>query len=244
MRLDLYLVHKGLYPTRALAQESIKEGKVQVLVLKGWRVVKKPSFLTEDNQEVKVDDEKFFWVSRAAKKIQGAFQALKVSVKGKSVLDLGQSTGGFTQFFLESGAKRVTGVDVGRDQLHESLKSDERVEFYEGRDARDLSFLDDHKFEFFSADLSFISLLKVAPEILRLLSPQQIEGMFLVKPQFEVGKANIGKGGIVKDRESFLLCQKMVLEGLEEMGYKVLNYVPSRVRGKDGNQEFICHVST
>ena len=243
MRLDVFLVERGFYPTRAYAQESIKLGKVKVLLNNSWRVITKPGFSIEDDQEVDVATDEVQWVSRAAKKIQGAFDLFKLDVSDMCVLDLGQSTGGFTQFFLHKGAKSVTGVDVGRDQLHESLRQDNRVVYYEGKDARDLLFLEGQKFQFFSADLSFISLLKVAPELIRLLSGQNVEGLFLVKPQFEVGRAKVGKGGIVKDWESFLECQKMTLEGLENLGYKVLNYVPSDLRGRDGNQEFICHVT-
>lgn len=244
MRLDLYLVEKGFYPTRTQAQESVKAGRVEVFISNEWRVIKKPSFSLESPQNVKIEQQEKNWVSRAAKKIKGAFETLEINVENKSVLDLGQSTGGFTQFFLHNGAQKVVGVDVGKDQLHESLRSDSRVVFYEGKDARDLSFLKGEEFHFFSADLSFISLLKVAPELKRLLGDKSVEGLFLVKPQFEVGKTNIGKGGIVKDREAFIQCQKMILEGLENLGYKVLDYLPSQVRGKDGNQEFICFVTT
>ena len=365
MRLDLYLVKNGFYPSRGLAQESIKEGKVKVLVgEEEWKTIKKLNFSikpeccesehheserhgpehhgsehhgserhgserhgperhgsehhgsehhgsehhgsehhgserhgserhgserklkNKTKQRIDVEIQERFWVSRAAQKIQGAFSSLDLSVKDKIILDLGQSTGGFTQFFLHEGALKVIGLDVGKDQLHESLRSDHRVEFYEGQDARNLSFLKGRKIHFFAADLSFISLLKVAPEIKSLFQEVSqktsqeasveglsvegssveglsvegssveglsvegssveglsVEGLFLVKPQFEVGKNNIGKGGIVKDREAFIFCEKMILEGLEDLGFKVLNYLPSQVKGKNGNQEFICHVA-
>jgi len=244
MRLDLYLVDKNFYPTRALAQESIKAGKVKLFLLNKWRVIKRPGFVVPKEVVVETQKDDVFWVSRAAKKIEGAFESLKLNVNEQVVLDLGQSTGGFTQFFLHKGARKVVGLDVGRDQLHESLKVDPRVEFYENKDARDLSFLKGEEFSFFSADLSFISLLKVAPELYRFFEKSSVRGLFLVKPQFEVGKSNIGRGGLVKDPKILLECQKMVLEGLEDIGYKILDYLPSKVRGKDGNQEFICFVST
>jgi 23S rRNA (cytidine1920-2'-O)/16S rRNA (cytidine1409-2'-O)-methyltransferase len=243
MRLDLYLVENNFYPTRAISQEAIRDGRVSLFIKGSWKVVQKPSFIVEKTVEIKVQEEEI-WVSRAAKKIQGAFNAFQLDLRGKNVLDIGQSTGGFTQFFLKQGASKVVGVDVGKDQLHESLRKDSRVECFEGTDARDLAFLAGREFHFFSADLSFISLLKVAPELKRVFGNRRIPGLFLVKPQFEVGRSNIGKGGIVKDREILISCEKMVLEGLENLGYKILDYVPAQVRGKDGNQEFICFVTT
>ncbi len=243
MRLDVYLVKNNFYPTRAIAQESIKNGCVQLKINNAFKIVKKPGILVDDFCELSVKEETF-WVSRAAKKIESAFSLLDLDVKDKYVLDLGQSTGGFTDFFLNQGASKVIGVDVGKDQLHEKLRDDPRVECFEGHDARDLSFLDSQKFDFFSVDLSFISLLKVAPEIKRFFGEASVDGVFLVKPQFEVGKVNVDKGGIVKKWQVFIDCQKMIIEGLEGMGFRVLNYIPSQIRGKNGNQEFICHVCT
>lgn len=244
MRLDLHLVEKNFYPSRGIAQDSIKEGKVSVLVSGEWKIITKAGFSIDKHTKIKVQEESVFWVSRAAKKIAGAVESLNLCLKDRTVLDLGQSTGGFTQFFLHKGAASVVGVDVGKDQLHQSLREDNRVEFYEELDARHLSCLEGRSFDFFSADLSFISLLKVAPELKRLLGEQSVEGLFLVKPQFEVGRENVGRGGLVKEPVLLLECQKMVLEGLENLGYKVLDYLPSEVRGKDGNQEFICFVTT
>lgn len=243
MRLDLYLVKEAFYPTRVLAQESIKSGQVKVLVRGEWTVVTKTSFVTDTQTKVQVDSNQTLWVSRAAKKLKGAIEDLDIDVRGQKILDLGQSTGGFTQVFLHFGAKQIVGVDVGHGQLHKSLLEDERVLSFEGQDARDLSFLEAHDFDFFSADLSFISLLKVAPEIKRVFGSKKLRGLFLVKPQFEVGRKKVGKGGLVKEPQALLECQKNVLEALEDLGYKILNYLPSRLRGKDGNQEFICFVS-
>jgi len=242
MRLDVYLVKNNFYPTRAIAQESIKNGRVQVKINDAFKIIKKPGIIVDEFCKVEVEDETF-WVSRAAKKIESAFSLLDIDVEAMHVLDLGQSTGGFTDFFLKQGALKVTGVDVGKDQLHKKLRDDPRVECFEGRDARDLSFLKDHNFEFFSVDLSFISLLKVAPEIKSFFGEKSVSGVFLVKPQFEVGKVNVDKGGIVKKWQVFIDCQKMIVEGLEGMGFRVLNYIPSQIRGKNGNQEFICHVN-
>ena len=243
MRLDVYLVKNNFYPTRAIAQESIKNGRVQIKINETFKTVKKPGILVDESCGIVIEDEAF-WVSRAAKKMESAFSLLDLDVKDLCVLDLGQSTGGFTDFFLKQGALKVTGVDVGKDQLHKKLRDDPRVECFEGRDARDLSFLKSQKFEFFSVDLSFISLLKVAPEIKSFFGEESVNGVFLVKPQFEVGRSNVDKGGIVKKWQVFIDCQKMIVQALEGMGFRVLNYIPSQIRGKNGNQEFICHVST
>ena len=244
MRLDHFLVEKKIFKSRTQAQEAIKNGLVSVFINKNWIVQKKTSFICSEATKIKCDTSDFNWASRAGLKLERALKHLKLNLNGKTALDVGQSTGGFTDVLLSLGVKKVIGVDVGKDQLDEKLRADARVVFYENQDARDLSCIKNQVIDFFSVDLSFISLLKVAPEIHSKLHKDEVKGLFLVKPQFEVGRSLIGKGGLVKASEVHLQCEKNIIEGLEAIGFKVLDYFPSGLKGKDGNQEFFCFVST
>lgn len=243
MRLDHYLVEKNFFKSRTQAQEAIKKGKVSVLIDKAWTLQKKPSFICSVDTQIKCDSSEFHWVSRAGLKLERALKHLKLNLNEQVALDVGQSTGGFTEVLLSKGVKKVFGVDVGKDQLDEKLRADKRVVFHQNQDARDLSCIKNQDIDFFSVDLSFISLLKVAPEIHATLKERSVRGLFLVKPQFEVGRSLIGKGGLVKPSEVHLQCEKNVIKGLEAIGFKVLDYFPSGLKGKDGNQEFFCFVS-
>lgn len=244
MRLDHYLVKKHFFKSRTQAQEAIKKGVVFVFINNSWQTQKKPSFICDEETRVKFDDSEFHWVSRAGLKLERALNHLKLNLKDQIALDIGQSTGGFTEVLLSHGVSKVFGIDVGKEQLVEKLRKDERVVFFENQDARDLQCIKDQKINFFSVDLSFISLLKVAPEIYSALKNEKTSGLFLVKPQFEVGRPFVGKGGLVKASNVHLQCEKSIIEGLEAIGFKVLDYFPSGLKGKDGNQEFFCFVST
>ena len=244
MRLDHYLVEKKFFKSRTQAQEAIKKGRVQVLIENSWIVQTKPSFICNETTQTKCDTSEFNWSSRAGLKLEKALKHLKLNLCQQVALDIGQSTGGFTDVLLNSGVKKVFGVDVGKNQLDEKLRKDDRVTFYENQDARDLSCIKSITIDFFTVDLSFISLLKVAPEIHSILNLNKTRGLFLVKPQFEVGRSLIGKGGLVKASEVHLQCEKNIIVGLENIGFKVLDYFPSDLKGKDGNQEFFCFVST
>ncbi len=207
-RLDQALVELKLSRSREQSKELIKKGLITV----GGKTVLKPSFLCSLDDDIKkIDSGEIEWVSRSGGKLAGALKQLKISLEGRICLDVGQSTGGFTQAMLSSGAQKVVGVDVGRDQLAESIKSDERVVCFESMDARDLSQIKGQfEFDFFAVDLSFISVLKVLEglkETLKIGTP----GFFLIKPQFEVGKKFVKKGGLVLDPLVHLDCQKNVL---------------------------------
>lgn len=245
MRLDQFLVHKSLFPNRSRAKDFISQGGVEVRDQHGdWRVILKSNFTCSDQTEVRLlENLASFWVARSGLKLDDALERLRLDVSGKTCLDLGQSTGGFTQSLLKRSAYKVVGVDIGKDQLVPDLKKDERVVFFEGVDAREILFLDEtYKFDLVVADLSFISILKVLPPLLSL-DLAGAKALILIKPQFEVGKEAVGKSGLVQSAELQLGCQKTIFNALNKMSVEVLDYFPSTVKGKNGNQEFICYFS-
>lgn len=235
MRADLYLVEHGHFDTRARAQAAIAAGKVSA----NGVVVTKPSQKIADGAEI-VAEAAHPWVSRAALKLVAGLDAFGVDPADRVCLDVGASTGGFTEVLLSRGARHVYAVDVGRDQLHPSLQADRRVTSLEATDARSLAP------EVFSeppslvvCDASFISLLKVIARPLALSAPSATL-MALIKPQFEVGKALIGKGGLVKDvqaRDDAVAAVRAGLEGLE--GFSVGAIIDSPIDGGDGNKEYL-----
>lgn len=243
MRLDQFLVDKELVRSRSQAKDYILKGSVELKDHQGdWRVVLKPNYKCSDSTEVRlIAGEDATWVARSGLKLDTALERLGISVKEAVCLDLGQSTGGFTQSLLKRGAFKVVGVDIGHDQLAGELKSDERVVLYEGTDAREIAFLkNDFKFDFIAADLSFISFLKVLPVIVEVALAGS-EVLVLYKPQFEVGKEALGRTGLVQSSSLQLSCQKALFDDLNRCSVEVLDYFPSAVKGKNGNQEFICH---
>jgi len=245
MRLDQFLVHKNLVRSRSQAKEFIANGSVEIKDHHGdWRLIKKSNFTCGDQTEVRIlESEDVTWVARSGLKLDGALSRLNIDVSNLCCLDLGQSTGGFTQSLLKRGAEKIVGVDIGHAQLAAELREDERVVFFEGTDAREVSFLKkDYNFQFIAADLSFISILKVLPAILDVAS-KGAQVLVLLKPQFEVGKEALGRTGLVLSSELQLSCQKMLFDALNIGSVEVLDYFPSSVKGKNGNQEFICYFS-
>ena len=236
MRIDLYLAEKGLAPSRSKAKEYIDSGKV---FLNG-APVKKAGLEVTGTEDIRVMDADKF-VSRAGRKLEAALEIFGIDVTDLSALDLGASTGGFTDCLLQRGAKRVIALDVGRDQLDTRLREDDRVFVMENTNARDI-FPEDLPFlpDIITTDLSFISQTLVYPAVARVLE----KGYFisLVKPQFEAGRENIGKGGIVKDKDGKI--KKAVLEKIEkaasENGLLLLKTAPSPIAGGDGNTEYLA----
>jgi len=232
MRLDLLLVQRGIAETRSKAQDLIKRGVVR---LRG-RTDVKPGL--EVSVEVPIEVlEKQSYVARSAWKLLAALDYFALSPAGRTCLDVGASTGGFTEVLLERGAARVFAVDVGRDQLHPSLRADTRIASWESVDARTLTA---ERFpapiEAVTCDVSFISLLKVLPPVLPLAGIGAWL-VALVKPQFEAGRALIGKGGIVKDEAAKRTAVERVVDCIEAGGWTVLGTLPSPVKGQDGNEE-------
>ncbi|WP_373035999.1 TlyA family RNA methyltransferase [Sulfurimonas sp.] len=229
MRLDNYLVQNALSETRTKAQDIIKEGLVSV----NGKVTTKSSLRIEDGYEVSVGEHKEY-VSRSAHKLSLFLQELKLDVKDKVALDIGSSTGGFTQVLLECGIKEVSAVDVGRDQLHKSLLEDERVFSHESCDIRE--FKSNKIFDIVVSDVAFISLLNIIDDIDRLASEKII---LLFKPQFEVGReAKRDKHGVVTDEKAILKAMIRFEDAAKLKGWKLIMKSPSKLTGKEGNLEY------
>lgn len=236
MRLDLLLVERGLAPSRARAQAEIKAGRVQVRGV----VAAKPSQEFAVDTEVTLDEPAVPYVSRAGLKLAHALDQFGIPSKDKMVLDVGASTGGFTDVVLTRGATRVYAVDVGRDQLSQKFKTDPRVISLEGQDARTLTkeqIAD--PIDLVVCDVSFISATKVLAHACQFAT-QQARLVVLVKPQFEVGRDAIGKGGIVKDADARAKSIETVSAAITDMsGWSVTGCVESPIAGGSGNVEFL-----
>ncbi|MEQ1683138.1 MAG: TlyA family RNA methyltransferase [Burkholderiaceae bacterium] len=244
MRADQLLLQRGLAPTRSAAQRLIDAGGVRWHGPKGWAVPRKAGEdLPEDCRIEVTDDAELRFVSRGGLKLDAALLHCKLDVKGSNCLDVGQSTGGFTDALLQRGAERVVGIDVGRAQLSPALAADARVQLFEGLNARDVSGsafeleTEEHSFDIVVADVSFISLTHVLPTIARYLAPAG-RALLLVKPQFELQPVDIGKGGLVKDEAAYPRVEQRIRETCAGLGLTVLAYFASSIDGGDGNREF------
>ena len=244
MRADQLLLQRGLAPTRSAAQRLIERGGVRWMGPSGWAVPRKSGEdLPEDCELDITDDAELRFVSRGGLKLDAAMTRCSVIATGKACLDVGISTGGFTDVLLQRGASRVVGLDVGRDQLNASLRDDARVQLHEGLNARDVTgsaFEAEeaaHGFEIVVADVSFISLTFLLPTIARYLAAGG-DAVLLVKPQFELQPIDIGKRGIVKDDSAYPRVEQRIREACAEHGLAVRDYFASAVDGGDGNREF------
>ena len=250
MRADQLLVERGLAASRSQAQRLIAAGVQWRNPLHTWQRIEKNGVLLSPDCELQLlDDAESRYVSRGGLKLAGAIAATGVEVQGLRCLDIGQSTGGFTDCLLQHGAAQVVGVDVGHAQLHDALRHDSRVVCLEKINARTLnaddSPLRQHTpqggFDLLVADLSFISLTLVLP-VLATLMQAHTRALLLVKPQFELQPADIGKGGLVKDPASYALVQQRLTSACEQAELEVLHWLDSPVTGGDGNREFFIHV--
>ena len=234
LRADLLLVERGFFESRAKAREAIEAG----LVSADGKLVRKPSDPLGSEAEI-LATAPHPWVSRAGLKLVAGLDTFGIDPTGRTCLDVGSSTGGFTQVLLARGAAKVIAVDVGRDQLHPSLRADPRVVSREATDARSVRAAD---FEvapsLLVCDASFISLRLVLPAALAL-APEGAELVALVKPQFEAGRTAVGKGGIVKDAKVHARVCAEIVAFLEGSGWHVRGPVPSPIEGGDGNREFL-----
>lgn len=233
-RLDGQLVKIGLVSSRSQAQQLIKEGVVTV----NGQVVSKASSKVGEGDEIAVNKDNL-WVGRGAEKMAGAFEDFGFSFENKVVGDMGASTGGFVQFALYNGAKKVYAVDVGTDQLAKELIEDPRVINMEGTNIKDGLSLEE-KCDLVVVDLSFISLNLVLKPIVSCLK-EKGELVILVKPQFEVGREAIGKKGIVKDKSAVLHALEKTYDFLFELNSPVVKVAPCRIKGKTGNQEYFFY---
>ncbi|MGZ3693121.1 MAG: TlyA family RNA methyltransferase [Bdellovibrionota bacterium] len=237
-RLDLLLLAHGLASTRTKAQDLIAEGKVTV---DGELVIRAGAKFSLDSK-IELKEPEHPYVSRGGLKLEAALAAFHVKVEGVRALDVGQSTGGFTDCLLRAGAAEVVGIDVGIGQLAESLRNSRRVKYLEKMDIRLLDPVAvKAPFSLFVADLSFISLSLVLHSIARFLAPAA-EGIILVKPQFELSPAEIGSGGIVRDDALREKALAKVLDAAKIVGFTVAGKILSPVQGGDGNQEYLVHL--
>jgi 23S rRNA (cytidine1920-2'-O)/16S rRNA (cytidine1409-2'-O)-methyltransferase len=230
-RLDSYLFKNHYTQSRNRAKELIKNG----LVLVDGVIQKKASLLVE-NPTIEIILKKQY-VSRAGEKLKSFLEDHRLLLKDKLCLDIGSSTGGFIEVLLEKGAKRVDGVDVGRGQLHPTLKDDKRVRSFEECDIRE--FRSDTLYDLITCDVSFVGISYVIQEIDRFAKSDII---ILFKPQFEVGReVKRDKKGVVKDSEAIILAQKR-FEGLaKELNWKLIKKSSSKLKGKEGNEEIFYH---
>jgi 23S rRNA (cytidine1920-2'-O)/16S rRNA (cytidine1409-2'-O)-methyltransferase len=236
-RLDQALVEAGLAATRSRARDAIGRGLVEV----AGAVVDKPGALVDAGAELSVlPGAGVDFVSRGALKLEAALDAFGFDPKGRIALDVGASTGGFTEVLLARGAAKVYAVDVGHGQLHERLEQDARVVALEGQDARTLSrALIPDEVGAVTADVSFISLAKALPAALAL-AERGAWLVALVKPQFEVGPDSVGKGGVVRDAEAREGAVASVSRWLEQnMGWSLAGVVASPIAGGSGNREYL-----
>ncbi|MCE2780768.1 TlyA family RNA methyltransferase [Limnohabitans sp.] len=244
MRIDQLLVERGLAASRSQAQRLIAGG-VQWQQPDGiWRaVVKNRDEVPESAALQLLDDAESRYVSRGGLKLEGALKASGLQVQGLRCLDVGQSTGGFTDCLLQHGAAEVVGIDVGHAQVHPRIRQDARVVCIECVNARDLVPGDERVpdalegFDWVVGDVSFISLTLVLPGVVHLLKPTG-QLLMLVKPQFELQPGQVGKGGIVKDDSHFPFIENRVRTALADLGLQVSAWLDSPIEGGDGNREF------
>jgi 23S rRNA (cytidine1920-2'-O)/16S rRNA (cytidine1409-2'-O)-methyltransferase len=252
-RLDKVLFSKGLVKSREMARALIMEGKVYV---DGNKITKAGSPVDE-NSDISLQATDLPYVSRGGLKLEAAIKYFNIEVKDKLIMDVGSSTGGFTDCLLQKGAKKAYCIDVGYGQLAWSLRKDPRVILLERTNIRYLreilreqeargkeqeyGDLADSKIDIATIDVSFISLTKVVPEVIKCLNDEG-EVLALVKPQFEVGKGEVGKGGIVREEEKRLKAVKYVEEELKKCGLKSHGVFQSPVSGQKGNVEYFLYM--
>jgi 23S rRNA (cytidine1920-2'-O)/16S rRNA (cytidine1409-2'-O)-methyltransferase len=257
VRADQLLVHRGLAASRSQAQRLIDSG-VRKLTREGWKAVSKSDDLLEDTELELLNSQEAKYVSRGGLKLEGALLKSGVSAQGKLCLDIGQSTGGFTDCLLQHGANGVVGVDVGHAQLHLRLREDERVICLEKINARELNATDliakysiiaggkgifsskKMAFDLLVGDVSFISQTLLVDRFADLLQAGA-DVLMLVKPQFELQPGDLAKGGIVKDAALYDKVEARIRESYAKAGLQVKNYFESPISGGDGNREFFVH---
>jgi len=239
MRIDKLLVDRGLAESRTKAQALVMAG----VVLADEQRVNKPSDTVASDAHVRLkggDDPTSRYVGRGGLKLETALRDFKLDVEGFTCLDVGASTGGFTDCLLQHGAKHVIALDVGHNQIDYRLRTDPRVEVREGVNARYLQPDDFHaRFDLAVMDVSFISATKIMPAIVPLLL-EAGRLITLIKPQFEVGRGEVGKGGIVRDPEKHARVIAEVNHTAEELGLRLEKVIESPIRGADGNVEFLA----
>jgi 23S rRNA (cytidine1920-2'-O)/16S rRNA (cytidine1409-2'-O)-methyltransferase len=235
LRLDQVLVGRGLFPSREQARRAIMAGVVTI----GTRIATKPSELLDEQTAITLRPTRRY-VGRGALKLETALEHFNIDVRGKTALDIGASTGGFTDCMLQRGADKVYAVDVGHGQLDWKLRNDPRVIVLEKINARSLSCKHiPEPVDVCAIDVSFISLTLILPNAFNLITSTGVI-LALIKPQFELQRRDVGKGGIVRDQDLHLKAQDKIVAFVTHLGHSVTGIVPSAVKGTDGNQEFFA----
>jgi 23S rRNA (cytidine1920-2'-O)/16S rRNA (cytidine1409-2'-O)-methyltransferase len=237
-RLDLALVERGLCDTRSKAQSLIMARRILV----NGDHVDKAGAMVSEGDELLIEELEHPWVGRGGMKLAHALREFGISVEGRICADIGASTGGFTDVMLKGGAAKVYAIDVGYGQLDVTLRNDSRVVVRENVNARFLEASDfDEPIDFVCIDVSFISLKLILPAVAKFLSGELVA---LIKPQFEVGRGEVGKGGIVRDNAKREAAVQSVADFALEIGFDVRGVIESPVRGAEGNVEFLMHGET
>jgi 23S rRNA (cytidine1920-2'-O)/16S rRNA (cytidine1409-2'-O)-methyltransferase len=235
-RLDVLIVERGLAPSREKAQAMLLAGNVLV----NGQKMEKPGTQIATDSQIEIIGETLRYASRGGLKLEGALEDFAISPQGKVCLDVGSSTGGFTDCLLQNGALRVYAVDVSADQLDYKLRKDPRVIAIE-RNARYLQSEDvAEKPALVTMDVSFISVTKVLPSVVPVTAAGA-DFLILIKPQFELEKREVGKGGIVRDPQSHQKAIERVTASALELSLEILGVRPSHLTGAEGNQEFFLH---
>lgn len=237
MRLDVYLFSRGLAESRTEAKSLILEGLAQV----NGVAQKKPSYEVTENDEVALGDIGRRFASRGGLKLEAALSAFSVDVKDRLALDVGASSGGFTDCLLSHGAKHVIAVDSGTGQLKDSLRRDPRVTSIEGYNARYMKPSDlEYTPTLAVMDVSFISATYIIPAVFSVIG-EGGDFITLIKPQFEVGRSGLGKGGIVRDKTVRDSAVSRVVDFAKAVGFEFMGFITSPILGGDGNTEFLAH---
>ncbi len=242
MRVDLLLVERGLVPSRERARALILAGRVLVSEQK----VDKPGTAVREDAPVRLLGDEQAYVSRGGLKLEAALKHWQIAVRGRACLDVGASTGGFTDCLLQHGAAQVTALDTGFGQIAMKLRNDPRVRLVERTNARLLeagaltAVPDSPELTLLVMDVSFISATLVLPPVLAA-APSLGEAVILVKPQFEAGRGHVGKGGIVRDPEAHQLAIDRVAECVRSLAWEVVETIPSPITGMEGNKEFLLY---
>jgi 23S rRNA (cytidine1920-2'-O)/16S rRNA (cytidine1409-2'-O)-methyltransferase len=236
-RLDVLLVTKCIVETRSKAQQLIKGGSVRA----NGKILTKSGTLVREEAFLEVNKNAFPYISRGGIKLAHALKVFNINVRGKECLDIGASTGGFTDCLLKHGAMFVYAIDVGHGQLHASLRNNPRVLYLEGIDIRNYSFPQNKKVDFICIDVSFISLTLILPIIKRFLSTDG-EVIILIKPQFEAGFGMVNKRGVIKDKKVIYDSLNKVLMCVRRLGLFPVGLVNSPIEGKEGNIEYLAYL--
>jgi 23S rRNA (cytidine1920-2'-O)/16S rRNA (cytidine1409-2'-O)-methyltransferase len=245
IRIDKLLVERGLVPSRERAQSMLLAGRVLV----DGQKIEKAGVNVQDDVEIRLLGEDLKFVGRGGLKLEAALEKWNIDLRGRICMDVGASTGGFTDCMLQHGASEVVAVDTGYGQIAAKLRADPRVKLLENTNAR---YLTNEKLRsagaggavsFVAADVSFISVTLILPAVVQAIfaNPVQREFVVLVKPQFEVGRERVGKGGIVRDAKAQQDAVRRVAASVRELGGQTLDVIDSPILGAEGNREFLLH---